>query len=499
MGEKLVFPYKKKSRNIYKRMPKAPHVFAKGGLRPSSAQSNQYAKHQSTHQQRSSNHQQQQPTHHQQPPPPQQQNQKTQKRKSPPIIPHAQSQQQMFTTPMQYTYTHANQYDILSQQSESDSESMVSCTSSKRTKYSKTKSTKTTKSSNQNQNAQPKTQRPPPITVPQLPHHHALQFLASVHNDANAFEIRHSPDGTKIFTANNDLFNATKNKLIESEMQFYTHLLHDEQTSKFVLQGFYATDTAHIMSLLNEIGIKPISVKNISVRNKRYTDHAVYLVHFLKKDKMKIDTLRDTARAIDHVRVRWEFFRNKRRGPIQCNRCMQYGHGGISCQLNPICIRCGESHFSNCCPLIANLIGDSNPRIPDEQVKCGLCGQNHPANYSQCEKRIEFMNRQHIFRERAQRRNRTTRREFTHAHQLDNSYFPSINPANASNGQAWTQQQNFTPNYAFPAQANENLFTTNELMNIMREMMSKLRNCQSKEQQLLTLGEIVMTHLYGST
>ena len=68
---------------------------------------------------------------------------------------------------------------------------------------------------------------------------------------------------------------------------------------------------------MGELGFNPLSVKNISVRNKQYDDHAVYIVHFLKSEKMQIATLRENAGVINCVRVKWEFFQNKRK--VQCN------------------------------------------------------------------------------------------------------------------------------------------------------------------------------------
>lgn len=103
---------------------------------------------------------------------------------------------------------------------------------------------------------------------------------------------------------------------------FFTHALRDEQTTKFVLHGFYAIEVTELAGALDEMGFKPLSVKNISVHNKRYEDHAVYIVHFLKSDKMQIATLRENVGVINSVRVRWKFFQNKRKGPIQCSRCM---------------------------------------------------------------------------------------------------------------------------------------------------------------------------------
>lgn len=392
-----------------------------------------------------------------------------------------------------------NHYDSLSESDDNDD--MLSRTS------------KRPRINNENNNTPRSHQyKPPPLTIPSLPQHEVIKFLAGMSTETNKYEIRHSSDGTKIFPSNNDAFNAVKTKLIANNMAFYTHLLRDEQTTKFVLHGFYATETSELKKLLNEIGIMPAKISKLSVRNKRYEDHAVYLIHFLKKDKIKIATLRESARVIEYVRVRWEFYENKSKGPIQCSRCMQYGHGGNTCNLKPLCIRCAQAHLSSECPLLIDpQTNQARSRIPDEIVKCGLCGQNHPANYSGCEKRIAFMQRQNLYRERTQRQRPQQARPqqarpqqanqprgFAHAPQLDNSNFPSINQ-NAAHGSAWQSTPQAGGNPQQPQILNQELFTTAELLTIMRDMMGRLRNCTSKEQQIFAMSEICMTYLYGST
>lgn len=267
---------------------------------------------------------------------------------------------------------------------------------------------------------------------------------------------------------------------------------------------------SELLKFLNEVGVNPVKIINLTVRNKRYEDHSVYLIHFLKKDQIKIAMLRESAKVIDHVRVRWEFYNNKRQGPIQCSNCMQYGHGGNSCFLSPLCIRCGQAHRSAHCPLLIDpTTKEVRTRIPDENLKCGLCGQNHPANFAGCEKRIAFVERQNNYRAKYQRqrpqlqRQPQQQRAFVNAPQLDNAHFPSINPNASAGVNAWAQAPPLRPQLVNQRQPqvdnNQDLFTTTELLSIMRDMMGRLRNCSSKEQQIFALGEICMTYLYGST
>lgn len=414
------------------------------------------------------------------------------------ITPHSSNgmmnmHQQATTSTNTFNFPTYNKYTALSEEedSDNDSEHTMCSAGSKKMKFTKTK---TSTPANQ---APTQQHKPPPLTIPSLPQHEVRKFLDGMTNDENKYEIRHSPDGTKIFPSNNAAFNAVKNKLVANKMSFFTHLLRDEQTTKFVLHGFYPCDVNELKKMLNEMKIMPAKISKLNVRNKRYDDHAVYLIHFLKKDQMKIATLRESARVIEYVRVRWEYYENKKKGPIQCSRCMQYGHGGNCCNLKPKCIRCGQEHISSECPHI----NPDTKRIPDEIVKCGLCGQNHPANFSGCEKRLAFIQRQNLYRSRTQRSQRpqaTQARQFVHASQLDTANFPSINPTNPI---AWTSPANpqqFNQNQ-HQAENSSELFTTAELITIMRDMMGRLRQCVTKEQQVFAISEICITYLYGST
>lgn len=411
--------------------------------------------------------------------------------------------QQTSATPTQpqsptYNIAVSNTYETLSGGEEENSQ-----LNSAIKKRNKTSLVSTQISRNgRNEAIDPPTQKPPPITIPSMTMNAASSFLAGVVN-GRSFQIRLSSQGLKMYAPNVAAYNDAKNKLKDGDFKFYTHLLREEQTSKFVLHGYFKADVGEIVDSLKEIGLSPLKVKNISIRAQRYDDHAVYLVHFLKIDKINISILRENARILNSVRVRWEFFQNRRNGPIQCTNCQQFGHGNSSCFLKPACVRCGQGHLSKECPLLQNSTTIGNrPKIPDSDVRCALCGQGHTSNFTGCEKRLAYMEQQRLLRARIQTRSRQNptnapptmpNRQFMPAHQLNGANFPSIRIENASNGMAWQQQPQQQQN--FP---NNALFNHNELMAIMREMIVKLRGCTSKEQQIYAVGEVVFKYVYGS-
>jgi hypothetical protein len=65
----------------------------------------------------------------------------------------------------------------------------------------------------------------------------------------------------------------------------------------------------------------------------------------------------------------------KRKGPVQCLNCQEFGHTKTYCKLKSVCVRCGGSHPANECQL-----DKENPN----NKKCSNCGMNHTANYRGC-------------------------------------------------------------------------------------------------------------------
>ena len=222
------------------------------------------------------------------------------------------------------------------------------------------------------------------------------------------------------------------------------------------------------------------------------------MVYFKKDQLIKIADVKK-IRAISQIRVRWEYYRRKQVGPIQCNNCMNFGHGSLNCHLKPKCVRCGEGHTSKLCPLISPI----NPRIPDMNLKCANCEGNHSAKFAQCPKRLEYSKAlENIKKHRNATTTKTTTNQFRSAPELANANFPSINN---NTSKPWTKtpiistfsnQQSHSRTFDNKSTDND-LFSTAELMIIVKEILTKLSNCHTKAEQFQAIAEIACTHLYG--
>lgn len=334
--------------------------------------------------------------------------------------------------------------------------------------------------------------KPPPINIVGLDIKNVKRILGSIKTFENDFNTQLSPQGIKVFPASIDAYKALKFHLQTSNNKFFTHALREDQTTKFVLHGMYSMPEDELMNHLKEIKISPIKIKRMIVKNVKYSDHCVYLIYFKKTDKVKISHLRENN-VINYIKVRWDFYSNRRKGPIQCSKCMQYGHGGHNCFLEPKCIRCSQNHVSSECTLLNDIAtGTRLTRIADVLLKCALCGQNHAANFSKCEKRLEFIQRQQLYQNRTQRRPAQRTNQFQVARQLKDFNFPPIN-INA-NGPAWASPPppNSNPNRL--KNSSNDLFSADELMQIFQELMTAINHATTKVEQITALGKIVIKY-----
>lgn len=58
----------------------------------------------------------------------------------------------------------------------------------------------------------------------------------------------------------------------------------------------------------------------------------------------------------------------------QCTKCQQYGHTQKFCYRQARCVKCAGNHATK----------DCTRKERSDDVKCVLCGANHPANYKGC-------------------------------------------------------------------------------------------------------------------
>lgn len=379
----------------------------------------------------------------------------------------------------------SNAYESLdSDENLSEGESMFSAVS----KDSKRR--KLTKKAAKSNNVPKSTHKPPPLNIVGVEYAKISGLLDAIKTKADDYSSSLAPFGIRVYSANTDRYNALKSELLKAEIKFFTYQLREEQLTKIVLKNLFSMNVDELKIHLNEAGIHPVKITVMNIHQKKFSDHCLYLLYFVKSDKVNVSQLKEITSTICHVKILWKNYKNKRNGPMQCSRCMKYGHGANNCYLDPVCIRCGDRHLSNACPLLFDPTTKvQRTRIPDEMLRCGLCNQNHSANFSGCVKRVEFIERQQRYRNRNQRqaRQQQINHGFVNAPQLENFNFPPLDPRARAESLPQTQ----IPQR--PSLNNE-LFTPTELMSIFKELMAAISQARTKTEQISALGEIAIKY-----
>jgi hypothetical protein len=339
------------------------------------------------------------------------------------------------------------------------------------------------------------------------------------------FRLQLNSEGTKVFLATTSEYTKVKDILIEKKTRFFTHQPRDEQLSKFVLSGLHKMTTDAVKELLSRADKAPVRVAEMRIKDSKHKNHALYIVYYLKKDRVKLVDLQQ-IRTLDYMVVKWSFFQVKQQSTnpcTQCNRCQRFGHGALNCHAEPRCIRCSDSHASADCPLIKGKDGTILKKINPELLVCVHCGGQHTANFSGCRKRIEFVNARQAASQHSKHR-KPKNFGFTPAPQLSKANFPSIPASSAPPQNAWfhaprpspqqaphlprpqsshqTPSQKRTP-HAPPLQphhpnknvTNDLLFDNSQLITIFQEMTTQLAHCSSKRDQINALMSIALKYL----
>ena len=132
-------------------------------------------------------------------------------------------------------------------------------------------------------------------------------------------------------------------------------------------------ECAELKDALQELGF---DIKNVinSINKNKIAQPKVELTPDCKKlKKNEIHPLYN-LRYLLHHRITVEE-PLKRKGPVQCMNCQEFGHTKACCTLRPVYVACGDRHPSSLCTKNKDDIAVK---------KCSNCGGNHTANYRGC-------------------------------------------------------------------------------------------------------------------
>lgn len=390
-----------------------------------------------------------------------------------------------------------------------------------------------------------KRQRIPPIVLPNIERRvvtNQLKFLKVTN-----YRLKMTSIGINIFLDNADDYKKYRQLLNEAETKYFSHDLPEEKHTRVVLKGLDYVDPKDVAKELEALDLKPVDIKAQIPKQKRYTNHANFIVSFRRGsvDLKKVYSVRSLFNTI----VRWEPYRSSFNGPTQCRRCLMPGHGTRHCTLDPNCAYCAKSHLSEECDAMGKAIDDIKTQmdvdvypggrqtnaekkkisLDDFPVKCfncvknGLENVNHIALSDKCPSKHRFAQLQRQLSMKRTRQQQQQQTKFT----IDQTAFPPL--PTSKNGLAfrtqkssernpqpsslsWAQKvneqarkhslsfQNPNPNEINGIVTdNDELFSFDEMMELVNELVGGMSRCSSRLEQFQLITNLTLRYVYGQS
>lgn len=320
-----------------------------------------------------------------------------------------------------------------------------------------------------------------------------LNGLCSQIVASKKYSIKIIQIGTRIDVVDKAEHRLLEDALIVKGFEFFVYQSKETKLKKIALKGLYYMDDNEIKSLLNSAGVMPVDIKPLKLSH----GNTLYILYF----SYKTVNLKDLQKIefLNSVRVRWEFFENRRYNILpQCRNCQMFGHSSVGCKRSSRCVFCAGFHKTNNCEFkktreeLATMRSDMVDR---SQVRCVNCGEDHTANYKGCPERKKYEELQIRFSQEQNNKNK-------------NSFFSNKNNKNNFPDPPRSSFTNHIPDQSFqtrPAKSyaqatsssnTRDLFTAEEIGALWKEMIYGLQHCKTKMEQAIKLGEIVTKYIY---
>lgn len=260
-----------------------------------------------------------------------------------------------------------------------------------------------------------KEQKPPPIYVREQNNNLLVDNIAALIG-SNTFHVVSMLKGdvheTKVQVYSETNFRKVTNNFDEKKKNYYTYQLKSAKGLSVVIKGIESSvPTSEIKDALQSEGYEVKSIVNVINKNKipqpLFRVEIAFDKHMIKKNEPHPIY---SKRYLLHRKITVEQ-PHKRKDPVQCQNCQEYGHTKTYCKLPAVCVICGDSHKTLEC---------KGPKDDPKIKKCSNCGANHTANFRGCP----------IFVYMKQRPPQRTNGSYAANVALPRAQFPSSNPAN---------------------------------------------------------------------
>lgn len=212
----------------------------------------------------------------------------------------------------------------------------------------------------------------------------------------------------------------------------------------------------------------------------------IYLVEFDKGDITKADLV--NIKYICQHRIKWEAHKKTNRGPTLCRNCGMFGHGLTHCHRIATCILCSDKHRADDCPLLKNA-NNLHPIFKCLNCVANKLPHNHRSDSSDCPSRkiyIEFRSASSSKNSKPKNVNKHSTNSSSASPTRSKSSPQSI-PVQASLSYANATKAGPKPSHS---QSND-LFSFEEISNILLQSLDELQKCQTKFDQLRVIANIL--------
>jgi hypothetical protein len=337
------------------------------------------------------------------------------------------------------------------------------------------------------------TPKPPPIVIATK---HKFNDCQEILSKQNCF-FKKTSTGTKVFCDNQSLYAESIKLLTAKQIEFHTYKSKSDRLLTVYLHGLSKAQKSDIEEEFRKMKLEFESITELQT-NSQDPNNGLYKVQF-KRSVISFGQLKQVNK-INRTLVTWKPHKPRvSNGPMQCWRCLMFGHGGENCNRATACMICASlEHLSKDCPTRSI----ENPTVSFKCFNCiakGFSNVNHRANDPSCESRMHYLEIRKNALNKNNRRQPSRKDEFN----LDKFQFPAMPSANNNN---FVFRKNPllerlapspVPSYADQVRAspvpstNQGLFSTDELFDIFFNAYQDLQKCQSRAEQIKVIASLL--------
>lgn len=280
-----------------------------------------------------------------------------------------------------------------------------------------------------------------------------------------SYGIRNISIGHKLFCELQYDYDAVRKYLKEHNFESFSHPSKNNRPYKVVLSGLDKMEVNKLKNVLISAGLGVLDVKLVCKKGIYSREVILYIV-YLKKGSITMKELREKYYVVDYMRVKWNYQSKRQNKVTQCHNCQMYGHGAEHCNVKTFCSKCSGPHLTSVCTATV--------------VKCANCNGDHTSSDLKCPSRLAYCDlKSRYMKPKSQISQRATFQQ---------------TPRAPLNQHSWSNVL-FANNPVSQINAHNDLFSTEELMSLTRELIHNLKSCKNKSDQFNVITTLAFKFL----